>query len=223
MIVQSIQDSPVQIHGVIFIDCNEQPRFQNPKAVALTQLSQCVSQAFSCAHNADLNPSSRFVAINATMGLGLDRNDPSVLNTLRTFIWQKDHRTHLESVNLLLNTMSNFEHDRRTFAEFLPLLQEFDSYYITQWEDFVFWLSQRCNVVPRNWLVIGQQWQHCVHNNSMGLRSFARLMQYHRLDFYAWPHSFVTDQGTLTQHQDFVDDAMHWQQAGEFYRLLPAS
>jgi len=73
----------------------------------------------------------------------------------------------------------------------------------------------------KNWLVAGQSWGLCVHDNNMGLRAFQPLINSHQLNFYATEFSFLKESGYRVEHKDFLMDNLEWEYLNYFgYRLF---
>lgn len=63
---------------------------------------------------------------------------------------------------------------------------------------------------PQHWYVAGQSWNMCVHDNDMGLKSFAGKISRNTVNFYATEKSFLHIDGTAVSYQDFEKDYLNW-------------
>lgn len=68
-----------------------------------------------------------------------------------------------------------------------------------------------------HWYVAGQSWQMCVHYNNIGLKNLSKLSD---LNFYCDSRSFLKINGTVVEHDDFVNDELTWKFVPRFgYQL----
>jgi hypothetical protein len=77
--------------------------------------------------------------------------------------------------------------------------------YSTQWLDEFIKITQSTQI--KHWYVVGQSWQMCVHNNDIGLNNLAKSLD---LNFYSDLKSFLKINGTVVEHNDFVNDELSW-------------
>jgi hypothetical protein len=95
----------------------------------------------------------------------------------------------------------------------IVILDGLDLIFHNEWQ-----LDSQC----KNWLVVGQSWQNCVHNNNMGLKQFAKLSCNFDINFYATDYSFLKDNSICATANDFDQDMLNWNKIIGFgYQLLP--
>lgn len=222
MIVNQTESIP-ELHGIIFIDCWEQAGSQENQKTLEKFYNNIVQQTQG--YNFSW-------CVNASTGLALDINDPSINNTFSLYSWtQRPQETLYVRTrrDQLMATICQYSH-RQTGLEPLTtskIIQKkfFDAHraiLILDGLDLVFHNDWKCQKKCKNWLVVGQQWQYCVHENSMGLNQFSKLINEFDLNFYATDYSFLKENGDCANHQDFADDSLEWSVVpGLGYKLMP--
>jgi hypothetical protein len=151
--------------------------------------------------------------INAAYLTKLDFRDISIKNTMIAYNWQQfDKHVMMELIkNCGTYTLSQVIHDQ-VFGS--------NTFALYSIESFV----KHCNrLVPhvKDWLVIGNQWQQCVHQRGLGLRNLALLPGY---NFYGTDWGFMKENtiAETANRVDFDQDFLGWDQVGpDLYKLRP--
>lgn len=199
-----------EIQGLILIDCWEPPSWKSQTVDVYNQLAtKFESWPFQ-------------EVINASNKLAFDYKDPSITNTLKTYLWDTTSGFYNANPRLVLNAVYNFQYEYKTFPGFRDgIMRQVNSYYITDHDDFLrHWERNGRNRIT-NWLVIGSQWQNCVHNNSIGLHSMANLTKNYNLNFYGCEGGFVTEDARAVTQEDYKKDSLTWQQCDHgLYKLV---
>ena len=149
--------------------------------------------------------------INASYFTKIDFNNISIKNTMSAYNWQGfDEQVMMEMIRECGTcTLSQVIHDKvfgaNTFA-----LYSVDS------------LVKHCNrIVPhvKDWLVIGNCWQDCVHDRGLGLRNLSRLPGH---NFYGTDWGFMKENNMTTTQVDFEQDFLGWDKIDhDLYKLRP--
>lgn len=200
-----------EIQGLILIDCWEPPSWK----------SQTVDVYNELATKFESWPFQE--VINASTKLAFDYKDPSITNTFQTYLWDKASGFYNANPRLILNAATNFCHEYKTFSGFRNgVLTKVDSYYITDHDDFLRHWERNGHNRINNWLVVGSQWQQCVHNNSIGLVTMVKLSKNYNLSFYGCEGGFVTEDARAVTHMDYQQDFLTWQHCtNNLYKLVP--
>lgn len=208
--ISSTSDCSAEIQGLILIDCWEPPSWKSQTIDAYNNLIS------------NLRNWSFQEVINASTRLAFDYRDPSITNTLQNYLWDTSSGFYNTNPRLVLNAMSNFQHEYKTFSGFRDgILRQVDSYYITDHDDFVRHWERNGPTRISNWLVVGSQWQNCVHRNSIGLYTMTKLIKHYNLNFYGCDGGFVTDQATTVTQHHYASDSLTWQKCHNgLYKLL---
>lgn len=224
MIVDQVEPMP-ELHGIIFIDCWEQ---------AGTKQKQ---QQLEWFYNNLVNQTKKYNfswCVNASTNLALDINDPSINNTFSIYSWLKLPqetvyvRTRRDQV---MSTICQYSHNQSGIKplttsriiqkHFLDLHR---GILILDGLDLVFHNDWKCLGKCKNWLVVGQQWQYCVHENSMGLKQFSQITKEFDLNFYATDYSFLKENGECADDYDFGNDYLKWSRVPNLgYKLMPST
>jgi hypothetical protein len=212
MIVSSSRDIPT-IDGLILIDCWE-PQVESKKFLQQFYINL-------------LNQLSKFKfcsIVNASTSCRLDINDPSQHNTIQQYAWQNRYNISCrtaEDNNIIANLVSFSSTDEQTSVILnRSLLDNNHSFSIFTIDDFRYHCQHHLNNQFKNWLVVGQTWQMCTHENSIGLRSLRRLI-YENFNFYTIDSGFCKIDGELVHHSDYATDKLQYELIYDFgYRLL---
>ena len=219
MIVETVNQIP-ELHGIIFIDCWEEACSTEKKQTIdnfYQLLVDCTSQyKFKC-------------VVNSSIGMALDLRDPSVFNTFQKYSWGPAAETSLfvktRRDQLLANLCRYAGRDPDNPLTTSKIIQDHfldNGVLLLDGLDLIFHNDLFCNSECKNWLVVGQTWQMCVHDNNMGLKQFTKLSQDFGLNFYATDYSFLKDDGTCANDNDFVNDTLKWTRIMHFgYQLMP--
>jgi hypothetical protein len=207
MIVQYTGDKPPKFDGVILIDCWHPQEKEANKHIFFYQLSNYLNSIQD-----DL-----IQVINASMKLKLDYQDRSITNTLQRYCW--DYEFDRDDPNtpnyyntwILFNSLMQFLGDYTVFSGLKKtILDSSTSFYIVTLEDFLSHWHGQGRRRATEWLVVGQSWRNCVHNNSMGLLAFSELIEHHNMNFYVDEKYILNDNDQNLTETDFSNDALHW-------------
>jgi hypothetical protein len=221
MIADTTNQIP-ELHGIIFIDCWEESQSKEKKK-ALDEFYQLivdrtVRYKFKC-------------AVNSAVNIALDMNDHSVFNTFNKYAWGSHYETspYIKARrDQLLATLCQYTSrsatDPLTTSKIIQnnFLNSGRGMLLLDTLDLIFHNDLFLNSECKNWLIVGQSWQNCVHNNHMGLKQFAKLSNEFDINFYATDYSFLKDSGGCANDNDFVDDTLSWTRIIKFgYQLMP--
>jgi hypothetical protein len=162
--------------------------------------------------------------INASGGCRLDINDPSQRNTVQLYNWTHrndvSHRT-AEGNNIIANLVAHSGTDQQTSTILNRcLLDNPNSFSIFTVDDFIHHCQIHLGNQCKNWLVVGQTWQMCTHDNSIGLHSLRRFI-YDNFNFYTIDSGFCKLDGSLVNYVDYETDKLQYELIYNFgYRLL---
>jgi hypothetical protein len=224
MITARIQDIPI-IDGLILIDCAKVAA-DSHQIVRLyyQQLIKLLSRFhFNC-------------LVNSNIGIEIDYSDHSQLNTFNQYCWNNTiGQTSIDprQTEIIYNMIrfsrpgsytSNLIHNR--------LLDNERSIFLTTLEDFLYHVKTRLNDATKNWLVVGQSWNLCVHSNNLGLKNIAKLSQNCDLNFYAIDQGFCMKTNPVPAvgseyiiptagRQEFENNSLQWAEIPDFgYKLI---
>jgi hypothetical protein len=218
MIVQYTGDAPPNFDGVILIDCWHPRDHQYSKQIFFHRLCEYLSEIKGdCAQ-----------IINASAKLKLDYDDPSIVNTLKRYCWDQnldsnDFLTTHHNVQIAINCLNQFSGNLSTFLGLKKILDWHSSFYIVTLEDFLMHWHAQGSAKSTQWLVAGQSWQICVHNNSIGLKALSRLIGHYNMNFYVREEFVLTDDDTNPTEMDFSNDTLNWMKyhGTSTYKLMP--
>jgi hypothetical protein len=211
MIVSDTKHRPV-IDGLILIDCAEPPvECKKYLHFFYIKLLDVLSQ---------FNFSS---IVNANTGCQLSCTELSQRNVMEIYSWryknpeiQKTARDDLVIVNLIKHAGDN----QTSSILDKCLLDNTYSFMINDVDDFEYHCSKHLNDSCKNWLVVGQSWQMCTHNNPMSLTSLRSLIQ-KNFNFYTIDSGFCKIDGSWVDYEDYANDSLPYEVVQNFgYRLL---
>jgi len=207
-----------EIQGVILIDA-----WQND---ALRDFYQTVVDStkqwkIRCCINASYNLDISAIAAGQTL------QDRSLYNTFRLHHWNRPieqqsarfpvqpHASDRLIFNVVRFSRSNYVTD--------PILSTPDllggdaSVVILDPDDLVYHCETYHNNSIRNWLIVGQAWQMCVHFRPMGLYNLAKLNKSQHYNFFVTPWS-VRDASFNELDSDHFNgaDNLTWQSVDQF-------
>ena len=190
------------IQGVILIDVWSDTRFH---AFYKTVLDKLRAYGIQCCVNASYNLDISGVSLRHNQ-----HKDRSMHNTFRMHLWNRpvekqslDLDTLHPSDRLVYNVMrfsrSNYRCDSMLATP--DLLASDASLVILDPDDFLHHCKIYHNDNIKNWLVVGQAWNMCVHFRPMGLYNLRDLAVSNGFNF------FVANWSVLDQHGHYINDA----------------
>lgn len=207
------------IQGVIMIDVWSLPELQSFFQTVQQRMPKFDIQ---CCVNA---------SYNLDIGQINDVGDRSLHNTFRLHLWNRgieqqplDLETMNPSDRLVFNVLrfsrSNYRTDPTLHTP--DLLGSDASVVILDADDLVHHCQMYHNNSIKNWLILGQAWEMCVHHRPMGLCNLAKLISSNDYNFFVTPWSVRDQHGAeLTQHCFQGSDGLCWDKVDGFgYRLL---
>jgi hypothetical protein len=220
MIVQYTGDAPPNFDGVVLIDCWHPRESEYKKQIFFHRLCEFLRNI-----KGDCTQ-----IINASAKLKLDYDDPSIINTLKRYCWDqstdiKNITTNQYNTQIAINTLNQFSGSYTTFLGLKTILDWHTSFYITTMEDFLIHWHLQGVAKSTDWLVAGQSWQNCVHNNSVGLKAFSKLIEHYHLNFYVQEEFVLTEDDTNPTENDFSNDTLNWLKyhGTGIYKLMPST
>ena len=225
MIVAEIQKIPV-IDGLILIDCVKVAHNSHQEIrLYYQQLTKLLSNFyFEC-------------VVNSSTSVEIDYSDRSQLNTFDQYCWSssvgqpESNKRHEE---IIYNTI-RYSRPGNYTSQLIHnhLLDNDRSIFLVTLEDFLYHTRTTLNNKIRNWLVVGQTWGMCAHDNNIGLKNIAKLSKRYDLNFYAIDQGFnmhsdhvssvySPENMILTAGQrEFENDSLQWAHIPDFgYQLL---
>jgi len=210
-----------EIHGLILLDCWEPPDgkfFTDLFYVNLIDRLQ--GHDFKC-------------VVNSASNNKLDTQDPSLINTLQLYSTPRldatgvpmlDDSADFRRYKVVTNLLQFFVGNDVTSALIKRyLLTPFPSVFLVSPEDLAYHASVYLHNTCKNWLVVGQSWQMCTHNHTLGLLNLAKLSHKYDLSFYATDFGFCKIVGGTAGYNDFENDSLQWERIENFSgcRLIP--
>ena len=223
------------IHGLVLLDCWEPPAHKFFTEIFYVNLiDQLKKYRFKCVVNSPSN--SQF-----------DQNDPSLANTLQTYGRPRldvdgsallDTDADFRRYRVITNIFKSFVTTTIPEENLLPgmrcapaltaettsvlikkyLLKTNPSIFLANHEDFVYHATVHLKGQYKNWLVVGQSWQMCTHEHSLGLKYLSQLPG---MSFYATNFGFCKKDGGTAGHEDFANDSLDWEHIENFgYKLV---
>jgi hypothetical protein len=213
--ILSNTDQVPQIDGLILIDCWEPEKIDEKKYLNLfyaNLVTQLKKFEFKC-------------VVNASLHCKIDGNDFSQLNVLNKYCWDfnnNDPRYILtdQEQKAIFNILkqNNLSRQVSTIINFC-LLNNNVSAYITDIENFKYHNKKHLNNTCKNWLVVGQTWPMCTHNNEISLTTLKNIPD---MNFYTLDQGFCKINGDLVYEEDYRKDTLNYEKISNFgYRLLP--
>jgi len=213
MIVSDTDQVPI-IDGLILIDCWEPPRSAEKQYLNL----------FYVGLVSTLTKFDFKIVVNSSSNCKFDGEDFSQLNTLNRYCWAYDHDDPSYQVTnqehrAVFNLMRQNDLSQRVSSIInFSLLNNSNSAYITNLDDFVYYNNKHLNNTCKNWLVVGQSWGMCTHFNSMSLTNLRTI---EHLNFYTVDRGFCKIDGELVYEADYENDSLSYKKIHNFgYQLL---
>ena len=230
MIVAEIEKIPV-IDGLILIDCVKVAHDSHQETrLYYQQLLKLLSTfSFTC-------------VVNSAASIEIDYSDRSQLNTFDRYCWSSSigqPKSNTRHEEIIYNTI-RFSRPGNYTSQLIHnrLLDNDRSIFLVTLEDFLYHNQTTLNDKIRNWLVVGQTWGMCAHDNNIGLKNIAKLSQSYDLNFYAIDQGFnmhtdylpavyspgkgfVPELIPTAGRQEFENDSLRWAHIPNFgYQLL---
>ena len=208
-----------EIHGLILLDCWEPPAHKFFTEIFYVNLIDRLKKYhFKCVVNSPSN--TRF-----------DQDDPSLANTLQTYGCPRldadglallDTDADFRRYRVMTSIFKSFTNNAVTEATSALikkyLLKTNPSIFLITHEDFVYHNTVHLKGQYKNWLVVGQSWQMCTHEHSLGLKYLSQLPG---MSFYATDFGFCKQDGGTAGHEDFASDSTQWEYIENFgYKLV---
>jgi hypothetical protein len=162
--------------------------------------------------------------------LAEDLPDRSLSNTFRYHFWNRaaetqpdKHPGHHPSDRLINNVVRFSRSDFRSspILAVPDLLNSDASVIILDSDDLVHHCQMYHNDSIKNWLVIGQAWNMCLHGRPMGFYSLSSLIKKQNYNIYVTPWSVLDTQQKQLDPECFNgNDGIAWEPVEDFgYRL----
>jgi len=220
MIVQYTGDAPPEFDGIIMIDCWQPRENEIEKLIFFYRLSEYIGR----------NKDQYHQIINASMQCRMDHEDPTIQNTIKSYSWNHlldksgSNSDIYRNSSILLNTLEQFVGSYTLFQGLKQQLKNQENcHYIVNLNDFLKHWSRSGSTRAKHWLVVGQSWQNCVHNNNIGLVAFSKILDYYRIEFYVKEEFVLNDNDTNPTEIDFGNDTLNWMKyhGTTVYKLMP--
>jgi hypothetical protein len=207
MIVEYTSEALPEFDGIIMIDCWQPVDHQIDKQIFFYRLSDYISK----------HVSNYRQIINASRECRFDYDDRSIINTLQQYCWQYEvDKSNYKIPNyynnpILINAFKQFRNSLSLFSGIKKQLHNLDTcYYIVTIEDFLSHWHTQGPMRAQHWLVVGQSWQICVHNNNVGLNQMAQAAKFHHMNFYVTEEYLLNDTDQNPTEIDFSNDTLQW-------------
>jgi hypothetical protein len=220
MIVKYTSEPPPNFDGVILIDCWQPQENEIDKLIFFYKLADYIGY----------NKDQYHQIINASMQCRINPDDQTIVNTMQSYSWNhKFSQNTSPTVNhhntsVLLNAIEQFSGSYRLFQGLQTQLKSQNNcHYIVSFADFLMHWSRGGHNRPKNWLVVGQSWQNCVHNNDIGLQSFSEILDYYKMNFYVREEFVLNEDDQNPTETDFSNDTLNWMKyhGTSTYKLMP--
>jgi hypothetical protein len=125
---------------------------------------------------------------------------------------------------VLLNTVEQFSGSYQLFQGLRTQLKNQNNcHYIVNFDDFLMHWNRSGTARAKNWLVVGQSWQNCVHNNNIGLLAFSKILDFYKMDFYVMEEFVLNENDCTLTEIDFSNDSLNWMRyhGTSTYKLMP--
>ena len=208
-----------EIHGLILLDCWEPPAHKFFTEIFYVNLIDRLKKYhFKCVVNSPSN--SQF-----------DQDDVSLANTLQIYGRPRlsvdgsvalDTDDDFRRYRVITNIFKSFTDTAVTEATSALIKKYFlkteSSIFLANHADFVYHTTVHLKGQYKNWLVVGQLWQMCTHEHSLGLKYLSQLPG---MSFYATDFGFCKKDGGTAGHEDFASDTSKWEHIENFgYKLV---
>jgi hypothetical protein len=220
MIIKYTGDAPPEFDGVVMIDCWQPQDHETDKLIFFYKLADYIG----------FHQSQCKQIVNASMQCRIDYNDPTMINTLQSYSWNSIYDSNIKNTlnyhntNILLNSVEQFSGEYQLFQGLRSQLKKQNNcHYIVNFDDFLIHWHRSGSNRAKNWLVVGQSWKNCVHNNDIGLVSFAKILDYYRMNFFVREEFILTDTNETLTELDFSNDTLNWMRyhGTTTYQLMP--
>ncbi len=167
---------------------------------------------FKCIINACYGSAIDYLHDDPNAGIVQDR---SHYNTMRVYNGlvdhQPQHKRYQQNDQLLLNNLHNCRGANTTsIVVKQQLLNNDRSFFLTEVSDFLHHWQHYLEQSVKHWLVIGQAWNLCVHNRSIGLKNLWMLTDQYSLKFYGKIWGFLDSNLNTIQPRHFKRDQLPW-------------
>jgi hypothetical protein len=220
MIVQYTSEAPPKFDGIVMIDCWQPLPNEIDKLIFFYRLSEYVG----------FNKDQFKQIINSSVKCRMNYEDPTIRNTMQAYSWNSQYildnsnkSTH-HNTSVVLHLAEQFAGDYQLFQGLQHQLQKQNNcHYIVNYDDFLFHWSRSGSHRAQNWLVVGQSWQNCVHNNDVGLLNFSSNLDFYRMNFYVMEEFVLKEDDTNPTETDFSNDRLNWMKyhGTSTYKLMP--
>jgi hypothetical protein len=220
MIVKYTSDTPPNFDGAILIDCWQPQENEIDKLIFFYKLTEYIG----------FNRDQYLQIVNASMQCSADPNDQTITNTMRSYSWNHAFQQNTSctvnhhNTSVLLNTVEQFSGSYRLFQGLQAQLKNQNNcHYIVNFDDFLMHWNRGGTNRPKNWLIVGQSWLNCVHNNNIGLVAFANVLDYYRMNFFVREEFVLNDNDEQLTEIDFSNDTLNWMKyhGTTTYQLMP--
>jgi hypothetical protein len=216
MIVKYTSEPPPKFDGIVMIDCWQPQDTEIDKLIFFYKLTEYIGQ----------NKDQYHQIINASMRCRINHEDPTITNTLKSYSWNNvfEQNKSYHNASVLFNVMEQFSGNYQLFRGLQTQLKNQNNcHYITNFEDFLTHWNRSGQTRAKNWLVVGQSWQNCVHHNNIGLVRFSEILDYYRMDFYVQEEFVLNDDDENPTEIDFGNDTLNWMKyhGTSTYKLMP--
>lgn len=141
------------------------------------------------------------VTINASKSMRIDYNDISVFNALKFYVWEAD-QTYYETNRCVKNEILDYSGFNTTNKIIKDKLFDKNTICLNNINAFTNYVDRFFPMV-KDWIVLGQSWGVCLHNNPVSFKSLLSMAGHNFNIFPEWS-VFNTDQTPVTIQQ--VDD-----------------
>jgi hypothetical protein len=211
MIVSTSNNIPT-IDGLILIDCWE------PTVDVKKYLHRFYIKLLDV-----LSPFNFSSIVNASTGCQLDSTVPTQANVMEIYNWRYKNstiQTTKQDNQVIVNLIKHAGNNQTSSILNKCLLDNAHSFMINEVSDFEYHCHKHLNDCCKNWLVVGQTWQMCTHQNAMSLKSLQNL-NHKNFNFYTIDSGFCKIDGSWVNHEDYANDTLEYEAIENFgYRLL---
>jgi hypothetical protein len=220
MIVKYTGEALPEFDGVVLIDCWQPRDHETDKLIFFYKLANYIGS----------RKDQYRQIVNASMQCRMNYEDPTIQNTMQAYSWnyrwQKEDpiAPNFHNHSVVLNAVEQFAGTYQLFQGLQKQLQDNNNcHYIVNFDDFLLNWSRNGNKRAQNWLVVGQSWQNCVHNNDVGLKNFSNSLDYYRMNFYVQEEMVLKEDDSNPTENDFSNDELNWMKyhGTSTYKLMP--
>jgi hypothetical protein len=210
LLIKKEPDQPPDIDGLVLIDCWDPDPYQ--------------ADQYNLFYEKLLPELGRFdfrCIVNACYNVKLDCNDPSIKNTMEQYCWEDSDRFQTSNYTLIYNLIHRCRATNQTSPMFTKTILDNDrSLMLLEFDDFVFHWKYALDRKINNWLVVGKDWQSCLHGRPIGFASM-KYCKEDDLNFYATDFGCSLGNHETAQRIHFENDRMRWQEIPNFgYKLV---